>query len=118
MTFEVFASSRCCAPHKLFRSSPAPGPVPLDAVKEELARRAQAVTHAAARLKEGLDDQLARHTLNRELDALFGELGIEVYQRFRADAPVEDSVVVSDLVDRIAEVEELLVAQAARDAQE
>lgn len=73
----------------------------LEDLKDRVAKR-------AGRLKHGIDDTVARHNLERELDALFSELGIEVYQRARAGEPIEDSVVVRDLVDRIAQAEAAL----------
>jgi hypothetical protein len=63
------------------------------------------VQDAAGRLKHELGEAQMRHRLDRELDLLFSELGIEVYQRVRASEPVDASVVVRDLVDRIASVE-------------
>ncbi|MDX1612307.1 MAG: hypothetical protein R3185_08050 [Candidatus Thermoplasmatota archaeon] len=77
----------------------------LDDLKEQISRGALAVHDMAERLKEELDDSRERHHLRRELDLLFMDLGIEVYQRMRQGDPVEDSVVVQDIVDRLAQVE-------------
>lgn len=82
----------------------------LDAIKQSLTRSADAVQTAAHRLKEDLNDSWTRQQLDRELDRLFAELGIEVYQRIQRGDPVVDSVVVQDLVDRIAQVEQRLEA--------
>lgn len=80
----------------------------LETLRDQLARGADVVHDAAERLKHGLDTTRHRQQLQRELDRLFSELGIEVYQRIERDDPVVDSVVVEDLVDRIAEVERRL----------
>lgn len=85
--------------------------VTLDDIKEEITRRANAVHDAAERLIDDVDATWTRHQLERELDALFAELGVEVYQRMRRSDPVEDSVVIEDLVDRIAQVEARLPAR-------
>lgn len=77
----------------------------LEDLRDELARRAHAVQDLAERVKEEFDDSRRRSMLDHELDRLFMELGIEVYQRMRAGEPVEDSVVVQDIVDQVAEVE-------------
>lgn len=84
----------------------------LDAIKRRISRGADAVQTAAHRLKEDLDDTLTRQQLETELDRLFAELGVEVYQRIRRGDPIDGSVVVEDLVDRIAEVERRLRARA------
>ncbi len=80
----------------------------LDAIKHGISRSADAVQSAAHRLKQDLNDTWTRQQLESELDRLFAELGIEVYQRIRRGDPVADSVVIQDLVDRIAEVERRL----------
>lgn len=77
----------------------------LEDLKDQIARQAHAVQDFAERLKENMDNTRRRHRLDHELDVLFTELGIEVYQRMRADEPVESSVTVQDLVDRLADVE-------------
>lgn len=82
----------------------------LEDLKDQIARQAHAVQDFAERLKENVDDTRRRHRLDHELDLLFTELGIEVYQRMRAEEPVESSVTVQDLVDRLAEVEMRLAA--------
>lgn len=84
----------------------------LDAIKEGISRSADAVQTAASQLKEDLNDSWTRQQLDRELDRLFMELGIEVYQRIQRGDPVADSVVIQDLVDRIAQVEDRLKASA------
>lgn len=83
----------------------------LEDLKDRIAQQAHAVQDFAERLKENLDDTRRRQRLDHELDLLFTELGIEVYQRMRADEPVAESVIVQDLVDRLAEVEMRLAAQ-------
>lgn len=85
----------------------------LDEIREEITRKAAAVHDAAERLKEGIETQRVSQQLEGELDILFAELGVEVYQRVQRDDPVETSVVVQDMVDRIAEVEMRL--EAARE---
>jgi hypothetical protein len=82
--------------------------VALDALRQQITRGADAVQQAAQRIKQDLDETISREQLDRELDRLFTELGIEVYQRIRRGDPVVDSVVVQDLVDRIRQVEERL----------
>lgn len=90
----------------------------LDAIKEGISRSADAVQTAANRLKEDISETRARQQLDSELDRLFAELGVEVYQRIQRGDRVVDSVVVQDLVDRIAEVERRLRATAESPASE
>ncbi len=59
---------------------------------------------------ERLRSQRARLQLEDELDNLFAELGIEVYQRLTRGDPVEGAVVIEDIVDRISEIEARLDA--------
>lgn len=80
----------------------------LDQFRETVTRGANVVHDAAERLKDGFELQRVRQQLEGELDKLFAELGIEVYQRLRRGDPVEGSVVIKDLVDRIAEIEQRL----------
>jgi hypothetical protein len=82
--------------------------VALEEFRAQLNRGADAVQSAASRLKDGLEAQQARDRLEGELDRLFSELGVLVYQRMSRGEPVEDAVAVRDLVDRIAEVERRL----------
>lgn len=87
----------------------------LEALRSQLTRGAQSVHDVAERLKDGIETQRREQQLQMELDSLFSELGVEVYQRFRRGDPVVDSVVVEDLVDRIAEVEQRLEAKKQAD---
>lgn len=84
----------------------------LDAIKQGLSRSADVVQSAATQLKEDISETRTRQQLDRELDRLFAELGIEVYQRIQRGDRVLESVVVQDIVDRIAEVERRLRAAA------
>jgi hypothetical protein len=86
--------------------------VALDAIKQGISRSADAVQTAAHQLKEDISETRTRQQLDEELDRLFMELGVEVYQRIRRGDRVTDSVVVQDIVDRIAEVERRLRASA------
>lgn len=86
--------------------------VALDAIKQGISRSADAVQTAANRLKEDISETRTRQQLDNELDRLFAELGVEVYQRIQRGDRVVDSVVVQDIVDRIAEVERRLRAAA------
>lgn len=83
-------------------------PVALEQIRSQITRGANVVHDAAERLRDGLEAQRVRQQLEGELDSLFAELGVEVYQRFRRGDPIEGSVVIEDLVDRIAEVEKRL----------
>lgn len=65
---------------------------------------------AASRLKSGFESERVRQELEQELDRLFAELGVLVYQRLSRGDPVEDAVAVEDLVERIGEVEQRLEA--------
>jgi hypothetical protein len=85
--------------------------VALDAIKQGISRSADAVQTAAHQIKEDLSETRARQQLDNELDRLFAELGVEVYQRIQRGDRVVDSVVVQDIVDRIAEVERRLRAR-------
>lgn len=88
----------------------------LDAIKHGISRSADAVQTAAHRLKEDLSETRVEQRLDRELDRLFAELGVEVYQRIRRGDRVVNSVVVQDLVDRIADVERRIRARTDRPA--
>lgn len=80
----------------------------LEEIRESLSRGAGAVQDAATRLKDGLESQHVKQQLEDELDRLFAELGVLVYQRMTRGDSVEDAVAVQDLVDRIGEVEQRL----------
>jgi len=82
--------------------------VALNAIRRHITWGADRVTQVAEQLKSDVDETLNRQQLDRELDRLFTELGIEVYQRIRRGDPVNDNVVIEDLVDRIRQVEEKL----------
>jgi hypothetical protein len=88
--------------------------VALDVIKNGISRSADAVQTAAHQIKEDLSETRTRQQLDRELDRLFAELGVEVYQRIQRGDRVVDSVVVQDLVDRIADVEHRLRTAADR----
>ncbi len=83
-------------------------PVALERIRDQLSKGADAVQDAALRLRSGLASERARQQLEDELDRLFSELGVEVYQRISRGDPVEESVVVEDLIDQIEEVEQRL----------
>lgn len=78
----------------------------LDRLPDPFTWGAGVVSDATKRLKS----QRARLQLEDELDTLFGELGVEVYQRISRGDPVEEAVIVEDIVDRISEIEDRLDA--------
>lgn len=90
----------------------------LDDLRDQISRGAHMVTDAVERLREEIDETRVRHQMDHEMDLLFQELGIEVYQRMAQEEPVEDSVVVQDLIDRLAEVEARLEAVRAAEDEE
>jgi hypothetical protein len=92
--------------------------VSLDDLRDQISRGAHMVTDALERVREEIDETRVRHQMDHEMDLLFQELGIEVYQRMAQGEPVEDSVVVQDLVDRLAEVEARLEAVRAAEDEE
>lgn len=100
--------------NRIIRPKPPFSGVALDAIKDGISRSADAVQTAADRLKEDLSESRTRQQLDRELDRLFAELGVEVYQRIQRGDRVVDSVVVQDLVDRIADVERRLRSASDR----
>lgn len=96
--------------HRLLAEGAPWPPVALEELRAQLTRGADAVQDAASRLKSGLKSERVRQELEQELDKLFAELGVIVYQRLSRDDPVEDAVAVEDLVERIAEIEQRLEA--------
>lgn len=80
----------------------------LDRLPDPFTWGAGVVSNATERIRS----QRARLQLEDELDNLFAELGIEVYQRIKREDPVEGAVVVEDIVDRISEIEDRLDALA------